>query len=125
MAEDFSTCPVGGQHDYLRLRKHVQVSLKTVAGAPTPGKWTLVINHTRIGPASKLNGTPLQVLRKKQRILESAIERSIRGTGASTPGIVVGDLNLASAQVDTVQQSAAWQDRGNLRKFGGQGHAWQ
>ena len=117
-------CPVGTAHQYLLERKQVQVYLQTVAGAPTPGQWKLVINHTRMGPAHKLNGTALQVLHKKQKILLCAIERSTRGVGASTPGIVVGDLNLAPAQVDSVLQDAA-DHRGNLRKFGGQGHAWQ
>ena len=123
-AADFTTCPVDYKYPYLRERKLVQVSLQTVAGAPTPGQRKLVINHTRIGPAHKLHGSAIQVLRKKQTILRHAIGRSTHGTGASTPGIVVGDLNLASAQVQSVLQDAAG-DRGHVRMFGGQGHAWQ
>ena len=105
---------------------HVQVHLKTVAGAPAPGQWTLVINHTRIGAGQpKLRGKAAHAVKQKQRILTCASERSIRGTAGAT-GIVVGDLNFNLAQVDTVLESAAGQQGvGNLRWWGGHGHAWQ
>ena len=124
-AENFCTCKVGLEHAYLRSRTQVQVDLSTVAGAPTPGRWALVINHTRYGKASALRGKPLQVLRKKKTILECSIENSARDAGASTPGIVVGDLNLAERQVQDVLDIAACRAFGNVRKFGGKGHAWQ
>ena len=119
-------CEVGTTRNYMRGRQHVQVRLETLPGAPTPGQWTLVINHTRIGTGQpKLRGKAAQVVTKKQRILTCAIERSIRGTAGAT-GIVVGDLNFNVAQVDTVLESAAGQQGvGNLRCWGGQGHAWQ
>ena len=84
--------------------------LETVAGAPTPDQW---LKHTRSAPAHKLNGDPIQVLRKRPQILRRAIGRSTSGTGASTPGIVVGDLNLTAAQVQDVLQGIAIQP--NLR----------
>ena len=125
-AEGFSTCRAGTKYHYMQYRWQVQVCLKTVAGAPTPGQWTLVINHTRIGTGQpKLRGKAAHVVTKKQRILACAIERSIRGTAGAT-GIVVGDLNFNLAQVDTVLESAAGQQGvGNLRCWSDQGHAWQ
>ena len=106
----------------------MQVHLKTVAGAPAPGQWTLVINHTRIGTGQpKIKGNAAHIVKKKQAILTCAIERSIRGGTDGATGIVVGDLNLTKKQVETVLDSAAvHQSRvGNLRCWGGEGHAWQ
>ena len=117
-----------GTRKYMRGRQHVQVRLETLLGAPTPGRWTLVINHTRIGTGQpKMNGSADGIVKKKQAILTCAIEHSIRGGTHGATGIVVGDLNLTKKHVETVLDSAAvHQSRvGNLRCWGGEGHAWQ
>ena len=96
-----------GQTEALRPRKCVEVDVEqTGAGASTPGNqmWKVVVNHTRHGSAL---GAKVPAGKRGRRfkadVLENVITRAT--ASASTPGIVLGDLNLTTEQVNDVAQT--------------------
>ena len=97
-----------GESEALRPRKCVEVDVEqTGAGVSTPGNqmWKLVVNHTRHGsaPAAKVPSGKKKGVKFKADVLENVITRAT--ASASTPGIVLGDLNLTTEQVNDVAQT--------------------
>ena len=113
-------CSVGNDSK-LRMRRQVDASLSTAPGAPTPGRWRLCINHTRVGGTAESKApTGAKGVRFKQKVLRLSLDRV--AASASTPGLVVGDLNLTRQQVQEVTDVAAPAAH-NVRFHGGEGQA--
>ena len=111
-------CSVGSSAKFSK-RRQVDVSLSTVSGASTPGHWRLCINHTRIGGTEESKApTGAKGVRFKQKVLRFSLDRV--AANASTPGLVVGDLNLTQQQVQELIDMAA-PAADNVRFHGGEG----
>ena len=105
-----------GEGKWLQDRKHIVAEMR--APSSTFVQWNLCVNHTRVGKTeeSKLpkgrGGT-----RAKKKVLKAAFDSV--AASASTPGLVVGDLNLKPDEVDEV--IAGHPGPHNLRFIGGPG----
>ena len=79
-------------------RRFVSAEFRTVDSASTPGTWTICLNHTGVGSAPESQMPKNSKVRFKQRVLGQVLHHAT--AGASTLGIVMGDLNLKPAEVD-------------------------
>ena len=110
-------CSVGGKHEH---RKHVEAILRTSFCAMPAAEWKIVVHHTRSGQGNHAikgkSGT--KRTKVKQEIFVRALTRA--AVSASTPGIVVGDLNLKIEQLREFLRGAVPHCQ-NIRFGGGQG----
>ena len=119
---DAKQCKVS-HHEKFCKRRQVDAILSTMPGASTPGtwQWRLCINHTRVGGMEMSKApTGQKGVRFKQKVLKFALNRV--AASASTPGLVVGDLNLTKDQVQEVAVTAECL-AANIRFHGGEGVA--
>ena len=113
---DVKVCSVGGSHE---RRKHVEATLRTLFCATPSGEWKMVVHHTRSGRGHHLiKGNKGKRSKTKRDICSLALARA--EASASTPGIVVGDLNLTRQEVADALKSAAVHCE-SVGYWGGQG----
>ena len=77
---------------YLSQRGHIVVEMRAPDTAPDVVQWRLCINHTR--DHTRPGNT------EESELLKAALDRV--AVSASTPGLVVGDMNLFPEDVNRV-----------------------
>ena len=116
-AVDIRICSVSSKYEH---RKNVEAILRTSSDATPPVQWKIVVHHTRSGQRNNAirGNTPGKRSKVKQEIFVHALTRA--AVSASTPGIVVGDLNLKIKELCEALRDAVPHCQ-NVRFWGGQG----
>ena len=90
-----------GEEDKFKERLCVEADVTVTCGCGNRQSYKLVLNHTRVGhtPASACPKGRKAAKAYKMQVLDRVFRRAIATSSASTPGVVVGDLNLEKENV--------------------------